>query len=57
MLIKDGRENMEERKPECYKATCMWSEDACCKCKYDMECYHKFLSTIYKKKEDDNNDK
>ena len=30
-------------KPICYKAVCQYDVNACDKCQYDMECYHKFL--------------
>lgn len=40
---------IQEKKPECYHAICMWSADSCCKCKYDMDCYHKWLEHMSSK--------
>ena len=42
---------MEECKPECYHAVCMWSADGCCNCKYDMDCYEHWLE--YMRRKDD----
>lgn len=35
-------------KPECYHAPCQWSADACAGCPYDMDCYERFDSTLFK---------
>ena len=35
-------------KPECYHAVCMYSCDACSSCKYDMDCYQKFMDYLLK---------
>jgi hypothetical protein len=40
---------IQRDKPECYHAVCMWSADSCSKCKYDMDCYHKWLEHMLKK--------
>ena len=46
------KENDGKKKPECYHATCMWSADSCCKCEYDMDCYHKWLEHMRRNKDD-----
>lgn len=38
---------------ECYHAVCQWSADACCRCKYDMDCYRHFLEHMLRGKDNE----